>query len=204
MVILAIGILATMAMQFSSLAGAMVSRDNSSASDVAQRVMQIMEVESQQWRLSQPVSSAQPAFAPSDSTYLMDSAKSFLESAVGGTPGESGWGSWTSLFKNPVNMRLTPGSDARFCVYVRGGSVAQTQGDLLIVHVAVVFPSANQNFPSNECLVAATINTQLNPDFQVDHSTSLQMRGFRVQHFGTQIARKDYLDLAPIAAGGGN
>lgn len=194
MVILAFGIMATMAMQFNSLAGAMVSRDNSSAADVAQRVMQIMDVESQQWRLTQPISALKPAFASSDPSYLTDASKSFLENAVGSNPAESNWESWASLFKNPVNMRLVPADDARFCVYVRGGAAPQTQGNVLIVHVAVVFPSASQNFPSNECLGVGSIKDQLSPDFQVDDSTSLQMQGYRVQHFGTQIARKDYLD----------
>jgi type IV pilus modification protein PilV len=192
MLILAIGIMATMSMQFSSLAGAMISRDNSNASDVAQRVMQIMRVESQQWRTGNSVGGVAPAYDATGRSYVASSANSFLESAVGAAPAVNGWDQWTSLFTNPVNTRLTTEGAARYCVYVRGGAVNAT-GRLLIVHVAVVFPSANQVFANNTCLAANAIQAQLDPTMLATNDASLQMMGYRVQYFGTQISRKDYL-----------
>lgn len=201
MVILAIGIMATMAMQFSSLAGAMISRDNSNAADVGRRVIDIMQAESQQWRAGNMLSGVVPAYSASSMDHLSESNLSFLNRAVGDTATVQGWQAWKPLFTKPVNTRLTPTDNARYCAFVRGGAVS-TDANLLIVHVAVVFPSADQIFPAgnNGCTrVVDDAATQLDPTTAANAADSLQMAGFRVQYFGTQIARKDYLNLPMVS-----
>ncbi|AWV90792.1 prepilin-type N-terminal cleavage/methylation domain-containing protein [Bradymonas sediminis] len=194
MVVLAIGIMATMAMQYSSLAGSMISRDNSNAADIGQRVIEVMQAESQQWRNINTLSGVSQAYTGTSQTYLTNSAKSYLEVAVGNAPAATGWQTWNQLFKAPVNTRLTADGDARFCVYVRGGNV-NTDGDLLIVHVAVVFPSANQVIPAGGCSdIPGDRQAQLDPELADTDAGSLPMLGYRVQYFGTQIERKDYLN----------
>lgn len=198
MVILGIGIMATMAMQFSSLAGAMISRDNSNAADIGQRVIEVMQAESQQWRGVNTVSGVSRAYTATSQPNSAAST-SYLELAVGTTPKETGWGDWKLLFDKAVNTRLTPTDDARYCVFVRGGSV-DADGELLIVHVAVVFPSANQIIPASGCAAAVEKpETQLDPTLKNSDTGSLQMAGYRVQFFGTQIARKDYLDIPLVS-----
>lgn len=193
MVVLGIGIMATMAMQYSSLAGAMISRDNSNAADVGQRVIEIMQAESQQWRNGSV--NADQAYDGNTMSALNSSSASFLGLAVGAAPTPTDWEDWTSVFESPVNARLLAEGATRFCVYVRGGAV-DIDAQLLIVHVAVVFPSANQIIPQNKCAqIPGTRQDQLDPSIDPeDDNNSLQMLGYRVQFFGTQIARKDYLN----------
>jgi|SRR5690554_103997 len=201
MVILAIGIMATLAMQFSSLAGAMISRDNSNAADIGKRVIDIMQAESQQWRTGNSLATVSQAYTDASQTYLSATGIPFLRRATGDVPAASGWQDWKPLFDVPVNTRLTASDDARYCVFVRGGAL-NLDADLLIVHVAVVFPSADQIFATGAGSCAATVNNtsvQLNPTTANNAAGSLQMKGFRVQYFGTQIARKDYLNTPMVS-----
>ena len=50
MLILAIGIMATLSMQFTALGGVSEARDNANASEVGKRVLHIMRSEAQLWR----------------------------------------------------------------------------------------------------------------------------------------------------------
>lgn len=201
MLILAVGIMATMAMQFSSLAGAMISRDNSNAADIGKRVIDVMQAESQQWRTGNSLSVVNQAYTDTSQGYLSATGTSFLRRAVGDVPLVTGWETWKPLFDVPVNTRLTATDDARYCVFVRGGA-RNLDADLLIVHVAVVFPSADQIFASGEGSCEAAVDNpsvQLNPATANNATDSLQMKGFRVQYFGTQIARKDYLNTPMVS-----
>src|SRR5690554_427007 len=94
MVILAIGIMATMAMQFSSLAGAMISRDNSNAADIGKRVIDIMVAESQQWRAGNSLGGVSKAYTDASQTYLSATSTSFLRRATGDVPSATGWDGW--------------------------------------------------------------------------------------------------------------
>lgn len=184
MLILAIGIMAILQMQFSSLGGAMVARDTANASDTAHRVFQVMQAESQRWRQGDMASelSGNPAvdndaFAPSGT--LLKAVK------------DAGDWTWTSLVTNPVDTRLTTKGNARFCIFARGAYMVTN--DVYVVHLAVVFPKTNQQFDDNLCSSVDTnkLDPTINPE---DDADALQRKGFYVQYFGTQITRKGFLD----------
>ncbi|MFP4598269.1 MAG: prepilin-type N-terminal cleavage/methylation domain-containing protein [Persicimonas sp.] len=178
MLILAIGIMAVLSMQFTALGGAMLSRDNSNASDVARRMMQVMRSESQQWRQNDLMGSISQS-AYDDSAFK---ASPVLASVVDG--GES----WVSLFDQPLDARLSTRGAARYCAYSRGYSPGPDSG-VYQIQVAVVFPSANESFEGNKCRGYGT--DELDPELAPEDS--LQMQGLRVQYFGTQIARRGHL-----------
>lgn len=202
MLILAIGIMATMAMQYSSLAGSMLSRDNSSASDVGQRVIELMGAEAQQWRSG----ASNVGLGSVNSTH--SGRATLLQDTF-----QVNW-QWVRVFDDPVDSRLNTATGARFCVYTRGGDLQlinlgqlgqpggpglSSSESLAIVHVAVVFPSANQVFENNACPAANSIGSDLDSEIAPtpstpDTSRALQLAGYRVQFFGTQIARRDYLE----------
>ncbi len=186
MLILAIGIMAVLSMQFTALGGAMLSRDNSNASDVARRMMQVMRSESQQWRQNALVGQTlQPAY--DESAFNVSPILSSVANGGGG---------WVNLFSQPLDARLSTRGAARYCAYSRGSSPGPDTG-VYQIQVAVVFPSANENFSQNKCPDYGS--DKLDPELAAEDS--LQMEGMRVQYFGTQISRRGH--LPPVGTGGG-
>lgn len=186
MLILAIGIMAILQMQFSSMGSAMISRDNANASDIAQRVLDVMRVESMQWRQGSITSDV--------------GGKAFAGTAFKSEPVltdvEAGAWGWVKLFDNPVDPRLTTTGPARYCAYARGGYLEA--GEVFTVQIAVVFPSANNAFPAADTPPPATVCPdygagKLDDSMDPLNANSLQLEGFKVQFFGSQIYRRDYL-----------
>lgn len=181
MLILAIGIMAILQMQFSSMGSAMISRDNANSSDLAQRMLDVMRTESVQWRNG---SIGAQVATPAYNDLPVVSANTPLLATVEG----AGWG-WTSLLPNPVDSRLTTTGNTRYCAYGRGGYLEA--GEVFTVQLAVVFPSANNAFPAAGCpnFNAADLDASMDPT----DAASLQMDGYQVQFFGSQIFRRAYL-----------
>jgi hypothetical protein len=187
MLILAIGIMAILQMQFSSMGSAMISRDNSNASDIAKRIFDVMRAESVQWRTGTIANDVDTAAF---------NGTAFISSPVLAAVDGGGWNSWTRLFANPVDPRLTTTGTTRYCAYARGGYLEA--GDVFTVQIAVVFPSANKSFPASNNAPPATQCPQyaagkLDASMDPLDNNSLQMEGYKVQFFGSHIYRRGYL-----------
>jgi prepilin-type N-terminal cleavage/methylation domain-containing protein len=178
MLVLAIGIMAVLAMQFTALGSSMISRDNANAADIAQRVMHIIRVEGQQWRnanLAIDVSKA----AYDESAF---SSSPLLPNIVG-----SGF---TSLFTEPLDARMSTRGVTRYCAFGRADEMTT---DLYHIQIAVVFPAANGVIADDDC-AALTGEFDLDPSLNpVDDRTHAQRNGYRVQYFDTHIARRGHL-----------
>lgn len=136
MVVLVIGIMATMAMQFTSLAGYTAAREMTGATEMARLVEQRLRAEATQWAPGQPI----PA---GDSPYYENSLFSGATTSA-----------WTLVTTtSPVSNRGLEVGARRFCVFIRGTiledgdpSVAAPM-DLVAATIAVVYPGANGSFP---------------------------------------------------------
>lgn len=188
MLILAIGIMATLSMQFTALGGASEARDNTNASEVAKRVLHIMRIEAQAWRTN---------------TISGDlaSQKTYEDGAFANTPilqataENAGW-TWTQVFSTPVDARLSPSGNTRYCAYTRGGYLDSTPSTgVFKVQIAVIYPGVNETFPGGTCFAGTDpeVATSLNPALAPDDTNSLQMSGFRANYFGGLITRRSYL-----------
>ncbi len=186
MLILAIGIMAALSIQFTALGGAMASKDNTTAADVARRVINVMRVDSQQWRKKTIAATVVNA------TYANSSFKSSPLLASVSTD----W-TWVSLFSAPVDTRLTTYGNARYCAYARGHyftSTKHTTKDIFQVHIAVVYPGPNKQIPDADCdTLLASIKDKLVPGREPTDNNSIQQDGYRVEYFGTEITRRGYL-----------
>lgn len=139
MFVLAIGVLATMAMQFSSLAGYRASRDLTGAIEVARSVEQKVRAEALQWT---------PGQSPSATPIYKDEV-AILDAVLSGT-------GWVKLNEVPVTARGGDGGQARFCPYVQGEILevphdtaddVNVEQDFIRLTIAVVYPAANGHFP---------------------------------------------------------
>lgn len=185
MVILAVGIMATMAMQFSSLAAYSSSREVTGASEMARTVEQMIRAESRGYNVEQ----GGPGTAPapfSDRTPLLAAAVS------------SG-GNWSlpNGFERPISARFNEADtdddgSRRFCVYVAGQEVVDDPG-MMRIGIAVVYPAPNGQFPggataedpSGRCPAPDTIS--LDEQDQQD----LEVEGLRVTRLSTAISAMD-------------
>jgi type IV pilus modification protein PilV len=188
MLILAIGIMATLSMQFTALGGAAEARDNANASEVGKRILHIMRVEAQSWRKG--TISADIA-----------SQRSYEDAAFENTPilqatvANAGW-AWTRVFSEPVDARLSTAGNTRYCAYTRGGYLnSDPSTGVAKLQIAVVYPGANETFPNNECFEVTNplIATSLDPSLAADAPNSIQLAGFRANYFGGVITRRGYL-----------
>ena len=184
MVILAVGILATMAMQFSSLNAYTSAREMTGANDMARSVEQMLRAEARGWREVQ----GGPATAPAP----FSNKAAFLNAAM------SSQGNWVqpSGFEAPMTARMNPagGDDDganRFCVYVAAEEKTDEAG-FVRVGIAVVYPSSKGQFPdvsatnpAGVCPAAGDI--ELNESDQQD----LELRGLRVTRVSTAVKAID-------------
>lgn len=188
MLILVIGIMATLSMQFTALGGAAEARDNANASEVAKRVLHITRVEAQSWR-----NGTISADLASQQTYK-DAAfdnSPILQSTVE----NSGW-AWTRVFSTPVDARLSNAGNTRYCAYTRGGYLnGNASSGVVKMQVAVIYPGVNETFPNGQCFETSDplITTSLDPSLAADSTDSLQMKGYRANYFGGVITRRGYL-----------
>jgi prepilin-type N-terminal cleavage/methylation domain-containing protein len=182
MLVLAIGIMAILAMQFTALGSTMASRDNSNAADIAQRVMHIVRVEGQQWRTNN--ASTVAGQTHSDSGFA---GSPLLGEITGGT------GDFVSLFSQPLDARMSTRGVTRYCAFGRGDAPTP---DIYHIQIAVVFPAANGVIADDDCaaVVSGANAITLDPDLDpVEDDTHAQRNGYRVQYFDTHIARRGHL-----------
>lgn len=135
MVVLTIGIMATMAMQFTALSGYKSAREMTGSAEVARAVEQRIRAEALQWN---------PAVGmPRFSTAYENNEESILDLVLNKDE-------WSPLSNLPVSMRMNEEGPRRFCVYVQGSRFVDESAmdmDLVRVSIAVVYPGANGAFP---------------------------------------------------------
>lgn len=173
--ILSIGIAAALAVQWNALSGYTQSRDTSHAARIGRQLIEIMRVESQQWGAStDDVTSAVSTKAFSNSNF---SVNPLLGSAPGG---------WTSVFTEPVDIRLNTTGNTRFCAYIRGKQDTSNY-DMVKVHVAVVFPKSGTNWSGGTC------DTSITSDLDAASPNTLELTGYSAVYMGTVISRRDFM-----------
>lgn len=188
MLILAIGIMAALSMQFTALGGAAEARDNANSSEVAKRLLQMMRVESQQWRRgTAQVDIVTEAYTGGE---FESSNLPLLPTVV-----SKNWG-WTKVFVHPVDARMTGTGNTQYCAYVRGGYLDSDQTTGVVkIQLAVMYPGVNSSFTNGECPDSgdSLISDGLDPSLAPDDSNSIQMQGFRANFFGGIISQRGYL-----------
>lgn len=173
MVVLAIGIMATMAMQFIALAGYSVSRDNTGASEVARAVEQRLKAEALSWSPSlgdmAGVKRAyqHPGFVTNSLLLTMNAPA-------------ARW-AWQPVFVQPVDQSLTTNGMQRFCAFVSGGPllVNNLPREAFRVQIAVVYPAARGTLGACSTIPVA--------DLDPSNPNALEVRGLRASYFGTVV-----------------
>ncbi len=138
MVVLAIGIMATIAMQYTALAGYTASRETTGAVEVARSVEQRLKTEALAWQV--------------------DNAPVSTQAFTGETALLSGLSPDTWRMVNqenePMSVRMAEGNGPqRYCAFVTGGQLEEMVDEIpelrpyMQVTIAVVFPAANAQFP---------------------------------------------------------
>ncbi len=141
-VVLAIGIMATIALQYTALAGYTSSRETTGAVEVARSIEQRLKTEALSW---------QTGSSPASTTAF--TGETSLLAAMGS-------GSWTMVNQGgePISLRMNDGGPQRFCAFVIGEQMEELIGEIdgddvfeprpyMQVTIAVVFPAANAQFP---------------------------------------------------------
>ncbi len=174
MVVLAIGILATMAMQFSALAGYSSAREMTGANELARTVEQMIHIEARSMD-SGAFGSTHQAFA---------NQPRFFDLIDGGT----GW-TLATEGNEPVTFRNSAGEQERFCVYVAGGDLSgigainpnNPDADFIRIAIAVVYPASGQTFP-NGCN-----DNRITNNLDSTARTTLETNGFRAVHLTSGV-----------------
>lgn len=190
MLVLAIGILGALTMQFAALNGAVASQDLTNASDIAQRIKHVLGIEAQQWR-QEGIETSLSSTGAYDADWEVDSP--LRASAMNQDQ-------WVQLFDEPVDVRMTTHGNQRYCAYVRG-SYLQNQRDtgshrdetMFRVHIAVVYPSGSRSF-DDACPGAGNDPIQgMEPGTSPEENDSLERQGYRAVHLGTVITQRGHL-----------
>lgn len=186
MVVLMIGIMATMAMQSSALAGYTATRDGTAAADLGRSIEQIIKTEANRWTGSN-LATTDPAFSDFDDDLL--GSNTILSSSLVGTIQATPW-QWHRLTSKPTDNNLSVNGSRRFCSYVQGGprtpntAIGDTEIAMLIVQIAVVYPAARGILPDNACPPAASLTLDAND------TDDLELAGLRASFFATQVYPK--------------
>lgn len=175
MVVLAIGIMATIAMQYTALAGYTASREMTGATEVARTVEQRIKIEALGWRVGEPVASV--AGSPYSG-----------EPALLGSLGDA----WIRVYDEPVSVRYAEGNGPqRYCAFVGAGNIAipeLPELQFVPLSIAVVYPAANGQFPgatgTNPWGSCTDINVAL---LQPDARLPLEEEGLRVTYFSSAV-----------------
>lgn len=169
MFVLAIGVMATMAMQFSSLAGYRAARDLTGATEVARSIEQRLRTEALQWA---------PGSMPTDTTVYEGEAPLLNQLLVGTN-------SWVALHDTPITGQHGSKGSARFCPYVQG---EQLNGQEFIrVSIAVVYPSANGHFPERSAQAPLGVCPNLGAILSTGATDALELEGLRATMISTSI-----------------
>lgn len=189
MVVLMIGLMATMAMQTNALAGYSATRDGTAAANMGRTLEQIFKAESQSWNGIQP---------PANPSFFADFPEVGSEAILGNqsllsTLHTNNWGNWLALTPQPTDNNFGTTGNRRFCSYIFGGlRTPPLDGDgnpvvnssMLIAHIAIVYPAARGTFPDNNCPAGNTL--ALNPANPTSN-TQLELQGLRASFFATQL-----------------
>lgn len=178
MVLLAIGILATMAMQISTLKGYTAARETTGSSEIARTTEQIIRAEARDWNAGNNAEGGSFQDPYSDQAGIFEQLMS--------NPGN-----WQRVYAEPVTQRYNgesvdpngPDDSARrFCVYAVGQEVAseapsagQTP-DYVRVGMAVIYPTGEGRFDDG---CPTTDNISLNSGDRTD----LELEGYRATHY---------------------
>lgn len=180
MFVLAIGVLATMAMQFSSLAGYRASRDLTGAVEVARSIEQALRSEALHWT---------PGQSPSG-TSIYQGEVAILDAVLNGT-------GWVKLSDVPLTERHGDGGRARFCAYVQGEILevphdasdnADVERDFIRLTIAVVYPSANGYFTGRSSATPQGVCVDDPPGgLDPGDMRPLEKEGFRATFLSTSV-----------------
>lgn len=189
-VVFSVGMMAVFVLQLTSINAYSSARDVTQATDTIDRLVSILKTEIEQSSLT----------SSNDSLYTTNApfGDRNLEQAISATP----W-AWVLMTNDPLNE--TFGTEkGRFCVWARGGFIANTLGEEdaagppgsldtdLRVQIAVVYPGAQQRF-STQCdgIFTQAVcpsddpNTVLAPELARDDESSTEFCGLRVLHAST-------------------
>lgn len=179
MMLMSVGVMATIAMQFTSLGGYTVSRDVTGATEMARQVEARLRAEAMGWNgVMAPSTVAEVYNDGRGSAFLAD-----LATAAGG---------WVRLYDTPVNLRMrSDDGAARFCVF---GSAQQLQEDgiaqpYMQIRLAVVYPGANGTFPGQD---GGNLNGRCDAVdtgllIPGDEDLRLELEGLRASYFASAI-----------------
>ncbi|TXD35439.1 prepilin-type N-terminal cleavage/methylation domain-containing protein [Lujinxingia vulgaris] len=179
MVLMSVGVMATIAMQFISLGGYTASREVTGATEMARQVEARLRAEAMAWN---------GAMAPStvDEVYNDGRGSAFLADIA------NAGGGWVRLYDQPVNQRMRPDDGAaRFCVFgsaeqLQEGGIAQPY---LQVRLAIVYPGANGAFPGQD---GGNLNGRCDAIdagllIPGDEDLKLELEGLRASYFASAI-----------------
>ncbi|RAL25070.1 hypothetical protein DL240_02320 [Lujinxingia litoralis] len=178
MMLLAVGVMATIAMQFVSLGGYTTSREVTGATEMARVVESRLRAEALGWTAATPVNTVPPVYADGRAmSYLAEIAQ------AGGT--------WVPLYATPVNQRLANQGSARFCVFAVGEQLVEATipQPYMSVQIAVVYPGAQGTFPNQSGADLHGRCDVINTAWLVpgDPTLALEMQGLRASYFGTAL-----------------
>ena len=195
----AVGMVAAMAMQYTALGGYTNARDLTNATDLSERVIELMKAESQQWRQGDPKA------AISSPVYATATDNKFMNTPLVATIDSSGSRTeWQSVFTEPVDSKMSTSGARRFCAYVRGGELKDSSMSggtgIFQIQVVVVYPGSEKTFPGagssapfGKC-DKAVVKDHLNPPKRTSTDPApLELNGYRGVYMGTQIVLRRYL-----------
>lgn len=199
--VLAIGMMAALAMQYAALGGVMGSQDLTNATELSERVLQVAKHEAQQWRSRNASVSSIEAIYQTTDTPWRDGNTPILPSVNNNT-----W-TWLPVTTQPVDVRLTYAGRRRYCVYVRGGPAdfggVLAGRNIFKLQIAVVYPGGNQVFPganSNNAPVGTCTGLDVSGDYLEPPTPGgdlpddyYQLDGYRAVFSGTIITDRTYL-----------
>jgi len=194
--IFAFGMMAAVAMQYTALDGFSNTRDLTNASEIGTRLIDVMNLESQQWRNSGDLSSISSVYGGSG----------YWETgSILSTVNSSSW-QWKPVFSQPVDVRFSDGGARRYCAYVRGGLLNDPQqpgsSGMLRVQIAVAYPSSKRVFPGassggqNAAPYGLCDGGNLPGSIEVPTGSEPpqhELDGYRAVFMGTVITQRGYL-----------
>lgn len=175
MVVLTIGIMATMSMQFTSLAGYTAARETTGATELARAVEQRIRAESLAWQPGEGIPSG------IDPLYFDQSLLDLVNT-----------GAWELVNEEPVSVQFNEMGPRRFCAFVRGSvlvdQAAAENMELLAVTIAVVYPGANSSIPGQGAGNLWGDCTQIDPEvLRPDDTDPLELLGLRATFVSTTM-----------------
>lgn len=199
--VLAIGMMAALAMQYAALGGVTGSQDLTNATELSERVLQVVRHESQQWRGRTANVSAIDSVYDTSNTLWNDANVPILPAVQ-----NQSW-TWLAVTSQPVDVRFTDSGRQRYCVYVRGGETNTgrgTGGEFYKVQIAVVYPGGTKVFPGadsstapfGQCTSLDVSSGYLEPPSTGSGPAAYERDGYRAVFSGAIITERGYLGPA--------